>query len=116
MYFTRLGKPIRGLVVVKLTHYPRVVRSTLHQERKLLDSFQGVPAVADLCPQRGSHCKRMKNWCPGWEANPHEEKSPEDFKCWAPFCNISLQVNALSLILQELVKNRLCPSAPFEPV
>src|ERR1700719_4192341 len=21
-----------------------------------------------------------KNWCPGWESNPHEEKSPEDFK------------------------------------
>jgi hypothetical protein len=20
------------------------------------------------------------NWCPGWESNPHEEKSPEDFK------------------------------------
>src|SRR5262249_42693442 len=19
-------------------------------------------------------------WCPGWESNPHEEKSPEDFK------------------------------------
>ena len=24
------------------------------------------------------------NWCPGWESNPHEEKSPEDFKFWAP--------------------------------
>src|SRR5690349_24734893 len=22
----------------------------------------------------------MDNWCPGWESNPHEEKSPEDFK------------------------------------
>src|SRR6266700_251818 len=21
-----------------------------------------------------------KDWCPGWESNPHEEKSPEDFK------------------------------------
>jgi hypothetical protein len=21
-----------------------------------------------------------KKWCPGWESNPHEEKSPEDFK------------------------------------
>ena len=21
-----------------------------------------------------------KQWCPGWESNPHEEKSPEDFK------------------------------------
>ena len=21
-----------------------------------------------------------KEWCPGWESNPHEEKSPEDFK------------------------------------
>jgi hypothetical protein len=20
------------------------------------------------------------DWCPGWESNPHEEKSPEDFK------------------------------------
>src|SRR5438876_8306865 len=20
------------------------------------------------------------HWCPGWESNPHEEKSPEDFK------------------------------------
>jgi hypothetical protein len=23
--------------------------------------------------------KELK-WCPGWESNPHEEKSPEDFK------------------------------------
>src|SRR5260370_13647337 len=23
---------------------------------------------------------RHKDWCPGWESNPHEEKSPEDFK------------------------------------
>jgi hypothetical protein len=22
-------------------------------------------------------------WCPGWESNPHEEKSPEDFKFFA---------------------------------
>src|SRR6266404_2733400 len=22
----------------------------------------------------------VKKWCPGWESNPHEEKSPEDFK------------------------------------
>jgi Phage integrase family len=24
--------------------------------------------------------RKNKNWCPGWESNPHEEKSPEDFK------------------------------------
>jgi hypothetical protein len=24
--------------------------------------------------------KDRTNWCPGWESNPHEEKSPEDFK------------------------------------
>src|SRR5215472_13374570 len=23
---------------------------------------------------------QMIGWCPGWESNPHEEKSPEDFK------------------------------------
>ena len=23
---------------------------------------------------------KRKKWCPGWESNPHEEKSPEDFK------------------------------------
>lgn len=23
---------------------------------------------------------KRENWCPGWESNPHEEKSPEDFK------------------------------------
>jgi hypothetical protein len=23
---------------------------------------------------------KRKDWCPGWESNPHEEKSPEDFK------------------------------------
>src|ERR1700686_4002487 len=22
----------------------------------------------------------VEKWCPGWESNPHEEKSPEDFK------------------------------------
>jgi hypothetical protein len=38
---------------------------------------------------RGVHRRRRfgnssnfnrKEWCPGWESNPHEEKSPEDFK------------------------------------
>jgi len=24
-----------------------------------------------------------KHWCPGWESNPHEEKSPEDFKFYS---------------------------------
>src|ERR1700686_2415604 len=44
------------------------------------------------CERRGTqeaHRKRRfrnsfsfdkKEWCPGWESNPHEEKSPEDFK------------------------------------
>src|SRR3989442_8499784 len=30
---------------------------------------------------RGCSIRRyFKTWCPGWESNPHEEKSPEDFK------------------------------------
>ena len=34
----------------------------------------------------------MGSWCPGRESNPHEEKSPEDFKSWAPvFCRFALQ-------------------------
>src|SRR5256886_13567642 len=35
----------------------------------------------------GAHAKsqrlndsQKRQWCPGWESNPHEEKSPEDFK------------------------------------
>src|SRR6266481_4610185 len=35
----------------------------------------------------GTHAKlqrlndsKKRQWCPGWESNPHEEKSPEDFK------------------------------------
>jgi len=31
-----------------------------------------------------------KDWCPGWESNPHEEKSPEDFKCYACVCKLLL--------------------------
>jgi len=30
----------------------------------------------------------IANWCPGWESNPHEEKSPEDFKCYACVCKL----------------------------
>src|SRR5712691_5181089 len=26
------------------------------------------------------HDTARDQWCPGWESNPHEEKSPEDFK------------------------------------
>ena len=29
---------------------------------------------------RNSFQIKAKKWCPGWESNPHEEKSPEDFK------------------------------------
>src|SRR3989442_15832749 len=33
-------------------------------------------ATAILCFKS----QAMKRKCPGWESNPHEEKSPEDFK------------------------------------
>src|SRR5258708_3062321 len=39
----------------------------------------GVLAVESLRLLSSMSCKRI-NWCPGWESNPHEEKSPEDFK------------------------------------
>src|SRR5258708_1440688 len=39
----------------------------------------GVLAVQSLRLLSSMSCKRI-NWCPGWESNPHEEKSPEDFK------------------------------------
>ena len=29
---------------------------------------------------RGLVRSKRAQWCPGWESNPHEEKSPEDFK------------------------------------
>src|SRR5258708_31197705 len=32
------------------------------------------------CEANGKLSKCWKKWCPGWESNPHEEKSPEDFK------------------------------------
>src|SRR6267154_279421 len=33
---------------------------------------------------KNSFIFNKKDWCPGWESNPHEEKSPEDFKCHLP--------------------------------
>src|SRR6266446_537523 len=35
---------------------------------------------ANACDANGKLSKCWKKWCPGWESNPHEEKSPEDFK------------------------------------
>src|SRR6266481_6554114 len=33
-----------------------------------------------LVRQTGNSQNVGRKWCPGWESNPHEEKSPEDFK------------------------------------
>ena len=30
--------------------------------------------------RRANQFCSQQNWCPGGESNPHEEKSPEDFK------------------------------------
>src|SRR6266480_7084614 len=34
----------------------------------------------DVTLAHNSFIFNKKEWCPGWESNPHEEKSPEDFK------------------------------------
>src|ERR1700740_1782674 len=44
-------------------------------------------------------------WCPGWESNPHEEKSPEDFKSSAsaipPPGHRQYQLNELKDLAQQ---------------
>jgi integrase len=37
-------------------------------------------AEEDFRVIRRNRLSTKKKWCPGWESNPHEEKSPEDFK------------------------------------
>src|SRR5213075_1402266 len=49
-----------------------------------------------------------RKWCPGWESNPHEEKSPEDFKSSAsaippPGHRQNIKINEL----EDLVQHRL---------
>ena len=41
--------------------------------------FQPRSALKALMSKFLVQHKKIK-WCPGWESNPHEEKSPEDFK------------------------------------
>ena len=41
---------------------------------------QGTRGVHGGKRARNSFQIKAKRWCPGWESNPHEEKSPEDFK------------------------------------
>src|SRR5882762_7544506 len=40
----------------------------------------GTPEVHGKERPNNSFIFNKKEWCPGWESNPHEEKSPEDFK------------------------------------
>jgi hypothetical protein len=40
----------------------------------------GTPEVHGKERPNNSFIFNKKQWCPGWESNPHEEKSPEDFK------------------------------------
>ncbi len=40
----------------------------------------GTPEVHGKERPNNSFIFNKKDWCPGWESNPHEEKSPEDFK------------------------------------
>src|SRR5882724_8809416 len=40
----------------------------------------GTPEVHGKEQPNNSFTFNKKDWCPGWESNPHEEKSPEDFK------------------------------------
>jgi hypothetical protein len=52
----------------------------------------------------------METWCPGWESNPHEEKSPEDFKFFAPlFLVLSGQAFTVAYLFREW------PSLPLLP-
>src|SRR2546423_9687954 len=44
----------------------------------------GTPKVHTRRRANNSFIFNKKEWCPGWESNPHEEKSPEDFKCYLP--------------------------------
>jgi hypothetical protein len=44
------------------------------QEERVTRGLRGNPEAVNWFNIEG------KNWYPGWESNPHEEKSPEDFK------------------------------------
>jgi Phage integrase family len=45
----------------------------------------------------------QKEWCPGWESNSHEEKSPEDFKSLA-YAHKIQQINGLYFTTVKLCK------------
>jgi Phage integrase family len=71
-------------------HYAPSVRS--RQEQLEVDLARAWNRTHSSCPTARYtrvHRRRRfgnssnfnrKEWCPGWESNPHEEKSPEDFK------------------------------------
>ncbi len=40
----------------------------------------GIPEAHGKRRSNNSFIFNKEDWCPGWESNPHEEKSPEDFK------------------------------------
>jgi hypothetical protein len=54
-------------------------------------------------------------WCPGWESNPHEEKSPEDFKFFAlPLLPRPSLANGhkSAIVLDPVIYLRILGSAP----
>ena len=72
-------------------HYAPQVRSRQEQlEADLVNAWSRDPLVllqSGVAPEvhgkerpNNSFIFNKKDWCPGWESNPHEEKSPEDFK------------------------------------
>jgi hypothetical protein len=48
--------------------------------RSLISQTQGTRQVHAKLRRINWHIFNGMKWCPGWESNPHEEKSPEDFK------------------------------------
>src|SRR3977135_2790919 len=58
---------------------PRALELTLSPTEFLRSRNYTLLTGPERLEEVGSKTKG-KEWCPGWESNPHEEKSPEDFK------------------------------------
>src|SRR5690348_6232096 len=66
----------------------RISDQMVFQIFKLFPGFWRQPNLKNMGTQRTQQEMTLTEaastltikWCPGWESNPHEEKSPEDFK------------------------------------
>src|SRR5215467_6099191 len=85
---TKQTSPVLPALQRQLRHPD--VRTTLKTYARAIPESQrlaaeevsvGIRTVVPISQRSALNpCGISEKWCPGWESNPHEDKSPEDFK------------------------------------